>query len=127
MVWLLLLLIIILLAGVWGMLLRQSKKPQGAAPPLSEVLPEGIEARPKMLFYFYSEHCGHCRRVTPLVEALEKEQPGVVKVDVRRQLATARRFGVKGTPTLFRVDHGNISGVHVGEINHQRLRQFFFD
>ncbi len=123
-----LLVFLLLVAGFQTVLLIRAKKQQGrAAPPLSEVLPEGVTPRPKMLFYFYSEHCGHCRKVTPLIETLEREHDGVVKVDVRRQLATARRFGVKVTPSLYRVEKGAIAAVHVGEINRQHLQQFFSD
>lgn len=123
-----LLVILLLVVGLQAVLLVRAKKPRGkAAPPLSEVLPEGISPHPKMLFYFYSEHCGHCRKVTPLIENLEREYDGVVKVDVRRQLSTARRFGVKVTPTLYRVENGAIADVHVGEINRQHLQRFFAD
>jgi thioredoxin 1 len=121
-----LLVFLFLVAGYQAVLLIRAKKQQGkAAPPLSEVLPDGVPVRPKMLFYFYSEHCGHCRKVTPLIESLEREHDGVVKVDVRRQLSTARRFGVKVTPSLYRVEDGAIADVHVGEISRQHLHRFY--
>ncbi len=96
-----------------------------AAPPLHEVLPTGVSPKPRMLFYFYSEHCGACRGVTPLIEDLERERDGVVKVDVRRHIDTARRFGITGTPSLVLVDNGMIARIHVGSINGGTLQQFY--
>lgn len=108
-----------------AMLLRVRKQEGRAAPPLNEVLPDGVEPQPRMLLYFYSEHCGPCRGVTPLVDALAERHDGVVKVDVRRNMETARRFGVMGTPSLVRVEDGIISRVHIGGITEGRLEQFY--
>ena len=105
--------------------LKAKRRRDKAAPPLSEVLPEEIPPRPRMLFYFYSEHCGQCRGVTPLIEALQRQDEGVVMVDVRRQMAVARRFGGLGTPSLVRVDGGIVSNVHVGTISPRQLQRFF--
>lgn len=126
--WLLLALVVLLLAvaGLQLFLLLKTKRREGsAAPPLAEVLPDGVEPRPRMLFYFYSEHCGPCRSVTPLVEELGQRHDGVVKIDVRRHMQTARRFGVMGTPSLVRVDNGVITRIHVGAISEGKLGQLF--
>jgi thioredoxin 1 len=128
--WLLLALVLLLLvvAGMQVALLVKVKKQEGRqAPPLDEVLPEGVSPQPRMLLYFYSEHCGPCRNVTPLVEELGRQHAGVIKVDVRRHMQTARQFGVMGTPSLVRVDNGTISRVHVGGISGKRLESLFID
>jgi thioredoxin 1 len=78
-----------------------------------------------MLLYFYSEHCGACRPVTPLIDELSRARQGVVKVDVRRHIDTARRFGIMGTPSLVLVDKGQIARVHVGAISDGYLQQFY--
>lgn len=106
-------------------LLRGKRRQEMTAPPLAEVLPEEIPPQPQMLFYFYNEHCGHCRRVTPLIEEMRQRHDGVVMVDVRRQMSVARRFGVVGTPSLVRVDDGLVSNVHVGAISQKQLQRFF--
>ncbi len=131
--WLLILLLVsllVLLLLLVGMKLRTSLKRAGVAhkdplPALYEVLPDGISVRPRMLLYFYSEHCAACRVVTPLVEALYHRDEGVVKLDVRRHLLTARHFGIKSTPSLVLIEHGRIAGVHVGTINQVNLQQFY--
>lgn len=95
------------------------------APPLEEVLPAGTSPQRRMLFYFYSEHCGPCRSVTPLIDDLADGDEGVVKFDVRRHFAVARRFGVMGTPTLVLLLDGRIARVHVGGITPARLQRFW--
>lgn len=122
----LLILVVVAVAGLQVAMLLKAKRQEGrAAPPLDEVLPEGIVPQSRMLFYFYSEHCGPCKAVTPLVDELKSRDAGVVKVDVRRHMGTARRFGVMGTPTLIRVDEGKIARVHVGGISTARLVRFY--
>jgi len=105
--------------------LRMQRRRGAVAPPLHEVLPEGVVPLPRMMLYFYSEHCGVCRHVTPLVEQLGRERDGVVKVDVRRHIGTARRFGITMVPSLVVVDNGRIDRVHVGKIGDNRLQEFF--
>ena len=127
---LLLVLLLVLLVLLVGMKLRASLSHAGVRhkdplPALNNVFPDGISVRPRMLLYFYSEHCAACRVVTPLVEALHRRDEGVVKLDVRRHLLTARHFGIKSTPSLVLLEHGRIAGVHVGTINQLNLQQFY--
>ena len=126
--WLLLalVLVIVLIAGLQLFMMLRFKRQEGtAAPSLDGLLPEGISPQPRMLFYFYSEHCGPCKAVTPLVDELQGRHEGVVKVDVRRNMEIARRFGVMGTPTLIRVEDGRIAKIHVGGISRSRFEQFY--
>lgn len=128
MYWLIILLIalLVVLTVVKFRLLRSAgRQNDNKAPPLQEVLPEGVAARPRMLLYFYSEHCVPCRTVTPLIEELDQRGEDVVKLDVRRHLMTARRFGVRSTPSLVLVEGGRIAGVHAGAISRTTLLQFY--
>lgn len=129
MTWLIILLVslLLILAIIKFRLLRRAGRMEACeAPPLHEVLPDGMTEYPRrMLLYFYSEHCVPCRSVTPLVEALHRRGGGVVKVDVRRHHLTARRYGIRSTPSLVLVDRGCITGVHVGAISDTTLQQFY--
>merc|ERR1719334_541320 len=52
---------------------------------------------------FYAPWCGHCKRLAPLWEELANELEGevnVAKVDVTKNRALGRRFGITGFPTL---------------------------
>lgn len=126
--WLLniLILLLLLFAMLRLFLLWRARHLEGkVAPPLHEVLPEGVKPQQRMLLYFYSEHCGACRNVTPLVDDLSRERDGVVKVDVRRHIDTARRFGISVTPSLVLVDNGLIARMHIGPISDIALLQFY--
>lgn len=125
--WLLntLILLLLLIAVMQLLLLWRARKREGKiAPPFHDVLPEGMAPQQRMLLYFYSEHCGACRSVTPLIDQLSREKKGVVKVDVRRHTDTARRFGIKVTPSLVLVDKGQIARMHVGVFSDGTLQQF---
>lgn len=122
----LLLALLVVLVGLTFHALRHAKhRREALVPPLTAVLPEGVAVRPRMLLYFYSEHCVACRTVTPLVEALHRQDDSVVKLDVRRHLMTARHLGVTSTPSLVLLEHGRIAGVHVGGISEVTLQQFY--
>ena len=119
-------LLLVLAVMKFRVLRRARRQEDNVAPPLHEVLPEGVAAQPRMLLYFYSEHCAPCRSVTPLIEELyHRRGEGVVKVDVRRHLMTARRFGIRTTPSLILVDRGRIAGIHTGSISQATLQQFY--
>jgi len=128
--WLLagLVLVLLLVAALQIALFIKARRQEGReAPPFETVLPEGVSPQSRMLFYFYSEHCGPCKSVTPLIDDLAERHDGVVKVDVRRHMETARRFGVMGTPSLVRVDDGTISRVHMGGVTAKRLEQMYLE
>ncbi len=122
----LLLVLLLMLIGLVFLSLHRAKCRQ-ATPvlPLQRILPDGVDVCPRMLLYFYSEHCSACRAVTPLVDALHQQEGGVVKLDVRRHLLTARHFGINSTPALVLLDRGRLAGTHFGAIGEARLRQFY--
>jgi thioredoxin 1 len=126
--WLIILLIALLLVLTGGkafVLLRTRRQQESLAPSLHELMPEGEATGQRLLLYFYSEHCGSCRNVTPLIEELNRQGKGVVKVDVRRHLMTARRYGINATPSLVLVERGQIACTHVGAINDAMLQRFY--
>lgn len=118
--------LLLLLIGLAFHALRLARRRSAdSVLPLNQILPDGVAPRPRMLLYFYSEHCSACRTVTPLVDALHQEDDGVVKLDVRRHLMTARYFDIRSTPALVLVDSGRLAGVHFGAIGEVTLLQFY--
>ena len=99
-----------------------AKRLQGsAAPDYQALLTPDQQGRSKLLFYFYSAHCGPCRTLTPLVDAMAARYGNVVKVDAMAQPAVAQRFGVRATPTLVLVDGGKVVKVMLGTVSERQL------
>ncbi len=99
-----------------------SKRMQGRdAPDCAALLTAEQRGRDKLLFYFYSEHCGPCRTLAPLIDTMAERYGNVVKVDVTQQPAAARQFGVRATPTLVLVDGGKVVKVMLGAVSEKQL------
>ncbi|MEW6646438.1 MAG: thioredoxin family protein [Pseudomonadota bacterium] len=99
-----------------------SKRLQGqAAPDYAALLTPQQQGRDKLLFYFYSEHCGPCRTLAPLIDSMAERHGNVVKVDVMQQPAAARQFGIRATPTLVLVEGGKVVKVLLGAVSAKQL------
>lgn len=60
-----------------------------------------IEGRGVALVEFYTEWCGSCRRMEPVLEALaESTDATVLTVDIESHLETAIEFGAQSAPTF---------------------------
>lgn len=60
---------------------------------------------------FYAPWCGHCKQLTPHWESLARQLKGVVvvaKVDATENSGLAKRFAVKGFPTLVMLRKGSL-------------------
>ncbi|HEX9803973.1 MAG TPA: thioredoxin family protein [Gammaproteobacteria bacterium] len=126
--WLIILLIALLLALTvlkFRQLRQERRRQENMAPALRELLPHGVAAGQRMMLYFYNQHCGSCRSVTPLIEDLYRRGAEVVTVDVRRHLLMARRFGIRATPSVVVLERGQIACVHVGAISGAALQQLY--
>lgn len=75
----------------------------------------------RMLFYFHSPGCAPCRRMSPIVNALAAKHRGVVSVDITRDTETARKFGIRATPTSVLVENGTIVKVLLGFQSEEKL------
>jgi thioredoxin 2 len=63
-----------------------------------------------VLVEFWSPRCGHCMRISPLVDEIARARAGllkVVKINVDAEPALGARFGIRGTPSFFLYRHGN--------------------
>jgi thioredoxin 2 len=63
-----------------------------------------------VLVEFWSPRCGHCLRISPVIDEIAREKAGilkVVKVNVENEPALGARFGIRGTPLFILYRHGN--------------------
>jgi thioredoxin 1 len=77
-----------------------------------------------VLVDFTATWCGPCRQIAPFVDQLADEFHGrakVVKLDIDESPNTARRFQIRGVPTLMVFKGGQVVGQQVGMAPKSRL------
>ncbi len=70
-----------------------------------------------VLVDFTATWCGPCRQIAPLVDELADEYEGrakVAKLDIDESPDTARRFQIRGVPTLLIFKGGEVVDQQVG-------------
>jgi len=70
-----------------------------------------------VLVDFTATWCGPCRQIAPLVDQLADEYDGkakVAKLDIDESPETARRFQIRGVPTILIFKGGEVVDQQVG-------------
>lgn len=106
-----------------GLRLSVYLKKGKSAPELSGKYAKAASDPAPALFYFYSEQCGACKPMTPVVEKLKKEYRNVFKVNIQKDMKTAKKFGVMGTPSTVIVQNGEIKQFWMGPQPEDKLRK----
>lgn len=78
---------------------------------------EVMKSDKPVLADFWASWCGPCRMVSPVIDELEKELAGnvkVVKINVDDEPEIASRFNVMSIPTLALVKDGTVAATAVG-------------
>ncbi|WP_437970104.1 thioredoxin family protein [Sorangium sp. So ce260] len=85
---------------------------------------EVLEAGVPVLVDFTAAWCPPCRALAPILQRLAEEGAGrlkVVAVDGDRSPALARRFGIRGLPTVVAFAGGREVARHVGLTTKEKL------
>lgn len=75
---------------------------------------------------FWATWCGPCRMQAPILEQLDGELEGSVKickVDIDEQPELARRFGIMSIPTLVTIEDGEVLEMRVGVQSLEQLKR----
>ena len=79
---------------------------------------EVINSDKKVLIDFYADWCGPCKRLSPIVDKVAKENTDVkfVRIDVDNNKELANRYNVSSIPTLVVIENGKEINRSVGLI-----------
>lgn len=74
---------------------------------------------------FWAAWCGHCSRMSPIVEKLAENHSEVVvcKVNVDEQPELSEKFSVKALPTFVTLKDGKASAQYIGACGIDKLEQ----
>lgn len=78
---------------------------------------EAAGADVPVIIDFWSEHCGPCKMLSPVLDEVAAEVDGkakVAKVDVMDQRELAMKFGIRAVPTLIFMKDGEVKETKTG-------------
>src|SRR5579859_2084442 len=91
---------------------------------------EVLAARQPVLVDFYSQVCGPCRAMAPMLEEWENEANGavkIVKVDIGEEQMLASSFRVNAVPAFFAFANGKCVGQTLGLKSKATIKKWFDD
>jgi thioredoxin 1 len=89
---------------------------------------EVLKSKEPVLVDFGATWCGPCKALAPIVDKIADENVGkykVVKVDIDDAPGVAKKYGIRGVPTVVVFVDGAIKAQHVGLTNKETLLKLF--
>lgn len=85
---------------------------------------EVLNSSVPVLVDFTATWCGPCRQIAPFVDELASEYVGrakVAKLDIDENPGTARKYNIRGVPTLYVFKGGEVFAQQVGAVPKGKL------
>ncbi len=119
--------VVFILAMNLSVVLRAKFKKGKVVNDIGSKIGEAIKRGERVMLYFYSPTCSACKVQTPIIDNLINLANGrtkIFKIDVSRDVDTALKFGVMGTPSIVVVEDGKIKEFFVGVKSENILRRY---
>ncbi len=86
-----------------------------------------LESKAPVLVDFWSEWCGPCKMIAPILDEVAGAYNGklqVAKLNVDENRDVPAKFGIRGIPTLMLFKDGQLAATKVGALSKAQLTQF---
>ena len=91
---------------------------------------EVLKSNEPVLVDFYTDGCGPCRMMSPVIQELETESNGafkVIKIDAAAEATLAASFGVSAVPSFLAFAKGTCVGQTIGAKSKTNMKKWFED
>lgn len=84
---------------------------------------EVLNSEQTVLIDFYADWCGPCKKLSPIIEEVARENPNlkVVKIDVDENYNLAYEYGANSIPTLVVIKNGKEVNRAVGIVSKETI------
>jgi thioredoxin 1 len=68
----------------------------------------------KLILYFYSQNCGACKVMAPIVDSIKEVKVRKIDVFTKEGAKLAQELSIMGTPTIILIEKGQVLNAFVG-------------